>query len=253
MRLKDKVAVITGGSSGIGRATALKFAGERAKVVVADINETDGKQTAEQITAEGGEASFLKTDVTAYAEVERAVDFAVEQYGRIDTMFNNAGIGRFNPIAQHSPEDFDDVVKVNQHGVFYRIRAAAQKMQKLGIKGTIINTSSVFGLTASIGVIGYQAAKGAVNMMTQAAANELAAFGIRVVGVAPGGVDTPIIQGYKDAGLERRMAKMHMRGKMQQPEDIANIVAFLASDEAEAINGSIVMADDGFAAFKNAL
>jgi glucose 1-dehydrogenase len=174
----------------------------------------------------------------------------VERYGRIDVMFNNAGIGRFNPVVQHSPEDFDAVVKVNQYGVFYGIQAAARKMLQLGIQGTIINTCSVFGFLGSIGVIGYHASKGAVKMMTQAAAYELAMFGIRVVGIAPGGVDTPIIEGYKMAGLTDQMAKMHMRGRLQKPEEIANVVAFLATEEANAINGSIVMVDDGYAEFK---
>lgn len=250
MMLQGKVAVITGAASGIGRATAVKFAKEGACVVVADTNETLGAKTVELVRAAGGEAAFRRTDVTDYGDVEAVVEFAVSTYGRIDIMFNNAGIGVFKPLLEQEPEDFDKVVKVNQYGVFYGIRAAGKKMREMNIRGTIINTASVFSFMASHGVIGYHAAKGAVKMMTQAAALELARYGIRVVGIAPGGVNTPIIQGYKDAGLEAQMARQQMRGKLQEPEQIANVVALLASEDADAINGSIVMVDDGFAEFK---
>ena len=125
-----------------------------------------------------------------------------------------------------------------------------EKVRALQIRGTIINTSSVHGFLGSPLVIGYHAAKGAVKMMTQAAAVELGEYGIRVVGVAPGGVDTPIIQGYKDMGLLERMKRGHMRKEILQPEQIANAVALLASDDADSINGSVVMVDDGFAEFK---
>lgn len=250
MFLKDKVAVITGGASGIGRATAHKFAKEGAKVIVADLNAQLGEDTVRSIQEQGGQAAFIQTNVTVFAEVEAAVQFAVDTFGSLDVMFNNAGIGLYKPLLDHEPEDFDKVVKVNQYGVYYGILAAGRKMRDLGRRGTIINTASVFAFMASPGVIGYHAAKGAVKMMTQAAALELARYGIRVVAVAPGGVDTSIIQGYKDMGIADMMAKQQMRRQLQQPEQIANVVALLASDDADAINGSVVMADDGFAAFK---
>jgi NAD(P)-dependent dehydrogenase (short-subunit alcohol dehydrogenase family) len=142
-------------------------------------------------------------------------------------------------------------VKVNQYGVYYGILAAGRKMRDLSVTGgVIVNTASVFSFLASPGVIGYQAAKGAVKMMTQAAALELAPFGIRVIAVAPGSVNTPIIQGYKDAGLEELMAQAQMRRRLQEPEEIANAVALLVTEEAGAINGSVVMTDDGYAEFK---
>ena len=247
MRLSDKVAVITGGGSGIGRATAVKFAQGGAKIVVAELDEAHGKQTVDEILALGYEARFIQTDVADFEDVQAAVDFAAGTYGRLDIMFNNAGIGVNKPLLDHEPADYDRVVKVNQYGVFYGILAAGRKMKT---KGVIINTASVFAFMASPGVIGYHASKGAVKMMTQAAALELAPYGIRVVAVAPGGTDTPIIQGYKDAGLAEMMANQQMRRKLQTPESIAEIVAFLASDAADAINGSVVMTDDGFAEFK---
>lgn len=250
MRFEGKVAVITGGGSGIGRATALKFATDGARVVVAELNEASGAATAEAIRANGGTGLFVRTDVSDFAQVEAVVDRAAREYGRMDVMFNNAGIGVFKPLLDHTPEEYDRVVKVNQYGVYYGILAAGRKMRDLKIAGVIVNTCSVFGFLASQGVIGYHAAKGAVRMMTQAAALELAPYGIRVVAIAPGGVDTPIIQGYKDVGLGEHMARQQMRGRLQTPEQIADAVALLASPEADAINGSVVMADDGYAEFK---
>lgn len=250
MRFEGKVAVITGGGSGIGRATALKLAAEGAQVVVAELNEESGAATAEAIRAAGGTGLFVRTDVSDFAQVEAAVERAAAEYGRLDVMFNNAGIGVFRPLLDHTPEEYDRVVKVNQYGVYYGILAAGRKMRDLKNGGVIVNTCSVFGFLASQGVIGYHAAKGAVRMMTQAAALELAPYGIRVVGIAPGSVDTPIIQGYKDAGLGEYMARQQMRGRLQTPEQIADAVALLASPEADAINGSVVMTDDGYAEFK---
>lgn len=250
MLLEGKVSIITGGASGIGRATALKFAREGAKVVVADRDIEGGKETARLVETAGGTATFVETDVTQFEQVAAAVDCAAHTYGSLDIMFNNAGIGRYKPLLEHEPEDFDVVVRVNQYGVYYGILASARKMKELGVKGTIINTASVFSFVASPGVIGYHAAKGAVKMMTQAAALELGAYGIRVVAIAPGGVDTPIIQGYKDMGLADRMGRQHMRGKLQTPEQIANVVALLATPDADAINGSVVMVDDGLAEWK---
>lgn len=250
MNLQGTVAVITGGGSGIGRATALKFAREGARVVIAEYNEDTGHETVNLIEAAGGEATFVRTDVSDFAQVETAVNVAVDTYGRLDVMFNNAGIGHFAPLLDHEPKDYERVVKVNQHGVYYGILAAGRKMRDLQIKGTIINTASVYSYLASPGVFSYHAAKGAVKMMTQSAALELAPYGIRVVAVAPGGVNTPIIQGYKDMGLEENMKRHHMRRHLLEPEQVANVVAFLASSDADGINGSVVMVDDGLAEFK---
>ena len=250
MGLEDKVAVITGAGSGIGRATAAKFCSEGAKVVIAEYDEDSGRKAAEELVAAGGEAVFQHTNVAEFEQVERVVERAVEEYGTLDVMFNNAGIGHYAPLLEHEPKDYDRVVKVNQYGVYYGILAAGRKMQDLDVQGAIVNTASVFSFLASPGVFGYHAAKGAVKMMTQAAALELAPFGIRVVAVAPGTVDTPIIQGYKDMGLKEVLARGQMHRKLIQPEQIADVVALLATDEASAINGSTVMADDGYAEFK---
>jgi glucose 1-dehydrogenase len=250
MLIAGKVAIITGGASGIGQATALRMAREGAKVVIADLNSQAGEALADTITQSGGNALFVPTDVSDYSQVEALVQTTTQHYGGLDIMFNNAGIGHFAPFLLHEPADYDRVVKVNQYGVYYGILAASRAMVATSTKGVIINTASVFAYSASLGVFGYHAAKAAVRMMTQAAALELAAFGIRVVAIAPGGVDTPIIQGYKDMGLTDQLNAQQMRGKLLTPEQIAGVVVLLCSPDADAINGSVVMADDGYASFK---
>lgn len=250
MKLQGKVAVITGGASGIGRASSLKLAKEGAKVVVADLNEQGGQETVSAIKTAGGEAAYHLTNVAEFSQVEALVNFAVQTFGNLDIMFNNAGTGHMAPLLMHEPADYDRVVKVNQYGVYYGILAAGRTMSDRETKGVIINTASVLSYLASQAVIGYQAAKGAVAIMTKVAALELAPYGIRVVAIAPGGVDTPIIQGYKDMGLTDLLAQGQMRRELQTPEQIADVVYLLCLDEAHAINGSVVMTEDGHAAFK---
>ncbi|MGA9290506.1 MAG: SDR family oxidoreductase [Anaerobacillus sp.] len=245
-----RVAVITGGASGIGRQTCLKFARKGDHVVVADFDETKGNETVELIKAEGHVATFIKTDVSNYKDVEALITNTVEQCGSIDVMFNNAGIGRPTPVLEMDLEDYHKVIEINQHGVAYGIMAAGKKMKELGVKGVIINTTSVFGILASPGTFAYHATKGAVNMMTKSAALELAPHGIRVVGVAPGVVDTPIIQGYRDKGIIDAMKAKVMGNKLTDPEQLADAVYLLSLEEASAINGSVVMADEGYASFK---
>lgn len=250
MMHEGRVAIVTGGSSGIGRATALAFAREGSRVIVGDINEVGGRETIDEVAAAGGEAEFFACDVTDASSVDALVGRAIQRYGALHAMFNNAGIGAYAPLLEHTPEQFDRVVKVNQYGVFYGMAAAGRAMRECGIAGTIVNMASVFAFVASRGVIGYHAAKGAVRSMTQAAALELAPYNIRVVAVAPGSVDTPIIQGYKDQGLESTIARAHMRGKILQPAQIAETVVWLCSSGADCVNGSTLMCDDGFAEFK---
>ncbi|MEK4294069.1 SDR family NAD(P)-dependent oxidoreductase [Paenibacillus sp. FSL R5-0914] len=245
-----RVAVITGGASGIGKQTAIKFARKGDQVVVADFNQQLGEETVAQIIKDGGEAIFVKTDVSKYEEVEALVEKTVATYGRIDVMFNNAGIGRVTPVLDQDLKDYHSVINVNQHGVAHGIIAAGKKMRELSIKGVIINTASVFGFLASPGTFAYHASKGAVIMMTKSAALEMSVHGIRVLAVAPGAVDTPIIQGYKDQGMVDQMKSKVMGNKLTLPEQVADTVYLLSLPEASAINGSVVMADEGYASFK---
>lgn len=247
---ENRVAVITGGASGIGKQTAFKFASKGDQVVVADFNQQLGEETVAQIIKDGGKAIFVKTDVSKYEDVEALVQKTVDTYGRIDVMFNNAGIGRVTPVLDQDLKDYHSVINVNQHGVAHGIIAAGKKMRELGIKGVIINTASVFGFLASPGTFAYHASKGAVIMMTKSAALELSVHGIRVLAVAPGAVDTPIIQGYKDQGMVDEMKSKVMGNKLTLPEQVADTVYLLSLPEASAINGSVVMADEGYASFK---
>lgn len=157
---------------------------------------------------------------------------------------------RVTPVLDQDLKDYHSVINVNQHGVAHGIIAAGKKMRELGIKGVIINTASVFGFLASPGTFAYHASKGAVIMMTKSAALELSVHGIRVLAVAPGAVDTPIIQGYKDQGMVDQMKSKVMGNKLTLPEQVADTVYLLSLPEASAINGSVVMADEGYASFK---
>lgn len=246
----NRVVIITGGASGIGREACLTFARKGDRVVIADYNEPGGNETLDLIKQEKGEAIFVKTDVSKVEEVEALIEKAVEVYGTLDVMFNNAGTGVQGPMLDQSLADYHRVINVNQHGVVYGIVAAGKKMRELGKKGVIINTASVFGYLSNRGTFAYQVSKGAVRMATQSAALELSKYGIRVVGVAPGAVDTPIIQGYKDAGLTEALKRGQMRKELIRPEAIAKAVYLLSLEEADVINGSVVMLDDGYASFK---
>jgi glucose 1-dehydrogenase len=248
--LSGRVAIVTGGASGIGRATALCLSGQGARVVVADLDEERGQQTAHAITRTGGDALFWRTDVVSHEQLESLVAHAVKSYGRLDIMFNNAGVAAGGPLLEWTPAQYERVIAVNQHGVFYGMQAAGRAMRDSGRGGVIINTGSVYGRLASRYCVGYQASKAAVEVMTKGAALELAAHGIRVVNVATGVVETPMVEDYRRVGVLDAMAKKHMRGALVQAEAVAQVVTFLASDAASVINGTTVFADDGYSSFK---
>ncbi|WP_281486800.1 SDR family NAD(P)-dependent oxidoreductase [Lysinibacillus sphaericus] len=251
MNLKDKVVVVTGGTGGIGLATVKKFIAEGSKVVIADINEEVGQKVITELKETGADVKFVQTNVTKYEEVVALVEKTVEVYGRIDVMFNNAGIVKASPLLTHNPSsDYDPIIAVNQNGVYYGILAAAKKMVELGIKGTIINTASVFGYLPGEFTFSYNATKAAVKLMTSSAAMELGSHGIRVVAIAPGRVNTPILNEYKEMGVWDQVKSEQMRREFTEPEEIANAVAFLASEEANCINGTCVKLDDGYSEFK---
>lgn len=248
MRLKDKVAVVTGACGGIGQAIVAKFVAEGASVIVADL---DGAQAQQVAATFGDKARGLAVDVTDFGQVEAMVDAAVEHFGTLDVVVNNAGIGNPKPLLDHDPvADFDLVTRVNQKGVYHGILAGGRKLRALGKAGAILNTSSVYGQMAAEMSFSYNASKAAVDMMTKCAALELAPLGIRVCAVAPGRVDTPLLRQYEALGLWEHIRKEQMRGEFTQPAEIADVFAFLASEEANCINGSTVCAEDGFINFK---
>lgn len=248
MTLTNKVAVLTGACGGIGSAVVDKLISQGARVVLADMNIDGLKQLSDKYpeTTVG-----IATDVTDYSQVEAAINTAVEHFGRVDIVINNAGIAFPKMLLEHNPEeDFDLTINVNQKGVYYGILAAAKKFVAMGTPGVIINTSSVYGQMAAEMSFIYNASKAAVDMMTKCAALELAPHNIRVCAVAPGRVDTPLLRKYDELGLWDHIRKEQMRNTFTQPEEIAAIFAFLASDEANVINGNTVNADDGFVNFK---
>lgn len=248
--LVGRVAIVTGAAGGIGRAIAVQLAASGARVVVADLDEERGRETAELIQGAAGQASFLRTDVTSPAQLAALVAHASSTFGRLDIMCNNAGIAAGGPLLEWTPEQYERVIAVNQHGVFYGIQAAGRALRDGGRGGVIINTGSVFGTLASRYCAPYLASKAAVENMTKSAALELAPYGIRVVNVAPGVVETAMSDDYRRLGVLDVMAKKHMRATLLQADAVARVVVFVATDAASLINGTTVFADDGYSSFK---
>ena len=251
MRFQGHVAVVTGGAGGIGGASAKLLASQGARVVVGDVNKEAGEATAQAIKDAGGEAMFHFVDVADYESVDALVQFAVDTYGQIDIMFNNAGIfgdGQQN-LMDMPIETYRRTIAINQDGVYHGIRAAALRMKEKG--GVIINTASIYAYIADRNQFPYHASKAAVVGMTKAAALELGRYNIRVVAIAPGMIDTALIDAWReDERVWNTIQKAHMRRKLGTAEQVANVVAFLASDEASFLNGHAYFVDDGAASFK---
>lgn len=252
MALNDKVALITGGAGGIGLTTARTFLRQGAKVVVADLDLDRAQAAADSVAAEGapGSVAAVGVDVSVFAEVEAAVARTVEVYGRLDVMFNNAGIAGGKPLLEHDPEkDYAPIIRIDQDGVYYGILAAGRQFRAQGGGGVIINTSSIYGEQAAELAFTYSAAKAAVISFTRSAAYELAEHGTRVVAITPGRIGTPMIRQFSPE-LQELFASELLRGKLTEPQEVADVVAFLASDEANCINGTVVSVDDGYSVFK---
>ena len=253
--LHDKVALITGGASGIGRATALAFAAEGARLIVADMNEDGGQQTAHMITENGGEATFLQVDVTQAAETEAMIAKAVEAYGRLDCAFNNAGIsgagigGDLRTLTADYPDErWHRIIAINLTGVWLCMKYELQQMLAQG-GGAIVNTASVAGLVGLPYGSAYVASKHGVVGLTKTAALEYAKQGIRVNCVCPGYIETPMTAaGISDPERRARMVAMEPVGRVGQPEEIAASVAWLCSDAASFVTGHSMVVDGGFAA-----
>ncbi|ODT11564.1 MAG: hypothetical protein ABS61_03425 [Microbacterium sp. SCN 70-18] len=255
MRLQNKVALITGGASGIGRATVQKFIEEGAKVMIVDRDLGRAQSVVEEIDAQGyeGATAAYQADVSQLADVERAVAAVVERFGRLDVMFNNAGIAGARALLDHDPVvDYEPIIKIDQDGVYFGILAAGRQFRAQRHGGVIISTSSIYGEQAAELAFTYSAAKAAVISFTRSAAYELAEYGVRAVAITPGRVRTPITSQFSEE-LRSTFASEQLRGTMTEPEEIANVVAFLASDEANVINGTVVHVDDGYSVFKQRL
>lgn len=250
-RLEDKVGLVTGGASGIGRATAMAFAREGAKVVLADLVVDAGEEVVRLINEAGGEAIFVKCDVSKTAEVEAMINKAVETYGRLDYAFNNAGIGGdIAPVAECTEENWDHVIAVNLKGVWLCLKYEIRQMLKQG-PGAIVNMSSVSGLVGDPDHPAYGASKHGVSGLTKAAALEYARAGIRVNAVCPAAIRTPMIERTLQAQPElswQSLASGHPMGRIGEPEEVAEAVLWLCSDAASFITGHLLVLDGGLIA-----
>jgi NAD(P)-dependent dehydrogenase (short-subunit alcohol dehydrogenase family) len=260
MDFTDKVALITGGGGGIGRATALAFAKAGAKVVIVDYDAASGEATAGIVRQQGGEAKFIKADVTKSADVANYVKETLDTYGKIDCFFNNAGIeGNLAHTADYDEAMFDQVIGVNVKGVFLGLRHVLPVLLKQK-SGAVVNTASVAGLVATPGMPAYVASKHAVIGLTKTAAGEVARQGVRVNAVCPGPVDTRMIHSLEKMispddpeSVNKRYQGAIPSGRYTTPEEIANIVLFLSSDLASNITGAQYVVDGGRTAIGGAV
>jgi NAD(P)-dependent dehydrogenase (short-subunit alcohol dehydrogenase family) len=249
-RLGGKVALVTGGASGIGRATALTFAREAAKLIIADMNVDGGQQTVHMITEQGGEAIFVKTDVSKAVEVQALISKAVETYGRLDCAHNNAGIsgGGRALTAEYLEETWHHVIAVNLTGVWLCMKYAIPQMLHQG-GGVIVNTASVAGLIGGAGNSAYDASKHGVIGLTKTAALEYAKQGIRVNCVCPGYIQTPMTaRGMNDPERMARIIASEPMGRVGTPEEVAEAVVWLCSDAASFVTGHTMTVAGGYVA-----
>jgi NAD(P)-dependent dehydrogenase (short-subunit alcohol dehydrogenase family) len=248
-RFEKKSVIVTGGGSGIGRATVLAFAAEGARIVVADVNEAGGEQTTRMAREMQADAAFVRTDVSRASDCAAMVERALALYGRLDIAFNNAGINLHPaPIAEVAAEDWARILAVNLTGVFFCMRHEIPVMKRSG-GGAIINTASVGGVIGTAGVTPYCATKHGVVGLTKSAALDHIGDGIRINAVCPGGTRTEMLaEWFKDPAVERRALAHTPIGRMATPEEIARAVLFLASDDASFVVGHALLADGGLAA-----
>ena len=249
-QFEGKVALVTGASSGIGRASALAFAREGAKVIVADVLVEGGEETVRMIKEAGGEALFVKTDVSKASEVENLIHKAVETYGRLDCANNNAGIeGQSAPTADCTEENWDRTININLKGAWLCMKYEIPQMLKQG-GGAIVNTASVAGLVGFQGLPAYSASKGGIIQLTRVAALEYAKAGIRVNAVCPGIIRTSMVERLQggQAEAEAGFIAMEPVGRMGKPEEIAEAIVWLCSEAASFVTGHPMVVDGGLVA-----
>ena len=245
--LKNKVAVVTGGASGIGEHTVRKMVKEGAKVVIADLNDALAAKLVEELNANEKRVVYQRTNVAKEEEVEALVQRAVDEFGKLDVMVSNAGIGGVGAAEDVTLEDWHKVLAVNLDGVFLSAKHAIKVMKKHG-GGSVINMASILGHVGFAGSIAYTSSKGAVVNMTRALAVEYAKDKIRVNAVCPGFIMTPLVKVHMSEEALNHLISLHPLGRLGNSEEVANAVVFLASDAASFVTGSSLMVDGGYTA-----
>ncbi|MFD0824913.1 SDR family NAD(P)-dependent oxidoreductase [Neobacillus sp. M.A.Huq-85] len=246
MKLAGKVAVVTGGASGIGEFTVREMVEEGARVVIADLNDDLGSKLVQELNQEERQVAYIHVDVTKEDQVENMIEFAVSEFGKLDILFNNAGIGSLSPSAELPFEEWRKVLSINLDGVFLAAKHAIKAMQKNG-GGSIVNTASILGHVGQAQTAPYTASKGAVVNLTRTLAVEYAKENIRVNAVCPGYIETPLLN-QLDEAMKNHLISLHPIGRLGKPEEIAKAVVFLASDDASFVTGSNLLVDGGYTA-----
>lgn len=243
MRLQDKVAIVTGGASGIGEFTVREMLKQGAKVVIADFNDAGGQKLADEL---GEHVSFIHVDVSNEEQVEAMVKHAVDTFGKVDILFSNAGIGSIGSTHELTLEEWNKTISINLSGVFLCAKYALKEMVKQG-SGSIVNCASILGHVGQAATASYTAAKGGVVNMTRALALEYASQGIRVNAVCPGYIKTPLLDQLDDEMMQH-LVSLHPLGRLGESHEVANAVVFLASDEASFVTGANLLVDGGYTA-----
>lgn len=245
-RLENKVAIVTGGASGIGKATVELFAEEGAKVVVANIG-NNGEEFVEELNKNGKDALFVSTDVTVEEDVSRLIKKTVEHFGRLDIMFANVGIAKDTKAVDLSFEDWKKTIDVNLSGVFLSNKYAIEQFLKQESKGVIVNCGSIHSFVSLPHTTAYSSAKGGVKLLTQNLCTAYAKEGVRINAVCPGYIETPLLKDIEEDS-KKYLESLHPQGRLGRPEEVAKSVLFLASDDASFVNGTTLLVDGGYTA-----